>query len=368
MIPTDLDYRARYFDNAATTPVDPRVVEEMLPFLADSFGNANSIHEPGQRAHSAVELARQRVAELVEADYPGQIVFTSGATEANNWILSLGAPLAVSPFEHSSIRETNNYFEGEVLQNDGYSLSDPVAHAICAAVMHVNNETGAIIDLPPGLDHPDYEGGKSFSLLRDLTQSVGKVPLPKHQRNYFASMSAHKFYGPKGVGALYSHDASPETWMHGGEQEDGLRAGTLNVPGIVGMGVAAAIAAEEGDENRRHVESLRALVLAELSNISDVQLNTPEDSSPYIVSLSFLGVEGETLVIELDRAGFSISSGAACSSRSTEPSHVLTALGLAPELIRGTIRISFGKYNTEAASIKMAKELRDAVEKLRTMG
>ncbi len=357
----------RYFDNAATTPVDPRVIQEMLPYFSEAFGNANSIHEPGQRARAAVELARERVAALLGEEEPGWITFTSGATEANNWILALGTPLAVSPFEHSSVWETNRYFKGEVLGNDGYTLQPPTKVTSCAAVMHVNNETGAIIDLPRDLQVHDTQGGMAFSLLRDLTQSVGKVDLPKMERSYFASFSSHKFYGPKGVGALYSKMCIPATWVHGGEQENGLRAGTLNVPGIVGMGAAAAIALQEADDNRRHAEGLRALVLRELEKTSDVQLNSPANSSPYIVSLSFLGVEGETLVVELDRAGYSISSGAACSSHSTEPSHVLTALGIPMEWIRGTIRISFGKYNTEEAATNLAKELRKAVEKLRTM-
>lgn len=357
----------RYFDNAATTPVDPRVVEEMLPYFSEAFGNASSIHEPGQRARAAIELARVRVAELLGEEDSGWITFTSGATEANNWVLALGTPLVVSPFEHSSVWETNAYFKGEVLENQGYTLSGPKAKASCAAVMHVNNETGAIIDLPPELQVHDSDGGMAFSLLRDLTQSVGKVDLPRMERSYFASLSAHKFYGPKGVGALYSKMCIPATWMHGGDQENGQRAGTLNVPGIVGMGAAAAIALQEADKNKRHAETLRALVLDEIEKTTDVQLNSPPNSSPYIVSLSFLGVEGETLVVELDRAGYSISSGAACSSRSTEPSHVLTALGLPMEWIRGTVRISFGKYNTEETATNLAKELRKAVEKLRTM-
>jgi cysteine desulfurase len=366
-VQVDLEYRARYFDNAATTPIDPRVVEEMLPYLGDAFGNANSIHEPGRRAMAAVELARARVAELVEADDPAEIVFTSGATESNNWVLAIGKTTAASPFEHSSVRETNAHFGGTVIGNDGYQLVELEVNPTCVAIMHVNNETGAILDLPPSIEAPDEKEGKAVMLLRDLTQSIGKVPLPSPERCYFASMSAHKFYGPKGVGALFCKSAIPEAWMHGGEHEYGLRAGTLNVPGIVGLGCAAAIAAEEADKNSRLVEKLRALVLSEVDKIQDVQLNSPQRSSPYIVSLSFLGVEGETLVVELDRRGFSISSGAACSSRSSEPSHVLSALGVAPEWIRGTVRISFGKYNTEAAATSLAKELRTAVEMLRTM-
>jgi cysteine desulfurase len=358
----DLDSLAPYFDNAATTPVDPRVVQEMLPYFSEAFGNANSIHEPGQRAHAAVELARERVAELIGAEDPAQVLFTSGSTEANNWVLRESASSGgwVSPFEHSSVREPARTLGYRELEAEGIELKSPEPGDGLLSMMSVNNETGACWD-PRKL----FLSG-SIAIHSDITQQVGKLDTDVTGLSY-ASLSAHKFYGPKGVGALFAAVPSLDPLLYGGEHENGLRAGTLNVPGIVGMGAAAAIAAEEADENRRHVETLRALVLAEVEKINDVQLNSPDGASPYIVSLSFLGVEGETLVVELDRAGFSISSGAACSSRSTDPSHVLTALGLAPEWIRGTVRISFGKYNTEAASSKMAKELRDAVEKLRTM-
>jgi cysteine desulfurase len=339
--PIDLEYRARYFDNAATTPVDPRVVQEMLPYFSEAFGNANSIHEPGQRARAAVEQARERVAALIGAESPDQVIFTSGSTESNNWILREFENSGgwVSPFEHSSVREPARRLGYKTLANHGLAITVAGVSEGLLSVMAVNNETGGCWD-PRKLVL-----GLGVSIHSDITQQVGKLPTNIFGLSY-ASLSAHKFYGPKGVGALFAAVPSLDPLMHGGEQEEGLRAGTLNVPGIVGMGAAAAIAAEEADENRRHVETLRALVLAELLKISDVQLNSPEDASPYIVSLSFLGVEGETLTVELDRAGFSISSGAACSSRSTEPSHVLTALGLAPEWIRGTVRICFGKYKT----------------------
>lgn len=351
----DLSYLSRYFDNAATTPVDPRVVEEMLPYFSEAFGNPNSIHEPGQRARAAVQLARQRVADLLDAD-PFGVIFTSGATEANNWYLHQTRDWVCSPFEHASIYEANAILDRRTFDNYGYQLLPPEETYSTAVVMLVNNETGALIELPP--DCP--------SSFRDLTQAVGKLPVANLAYD-IASFSAHKFYGPKGVGALHGRDRYPPPLLYGGGQEMGFRAGTLNVPGIVGMGAAAAIALQEADKNRRHAEILRALVLEEVEKTTDVQLNSPPNSSPYIVSLSFLGVEGETLVVELDRAGYSISSGAACSSRSTEPSHVLMALGLPIEWIRGTIRISFGKYNTEEAAINLAKELRKAVEKLRTM-
>ena len=353
-----LKVNERYFDNAATTPVDPRVIDEMLPYFSDAFGNANSIHEPGRRASQAVELARSRVATLFSLDDPSQVIFTSGATEANNWALQRGGKVAVSPFEHASIREAAIALRAAFLLNRSYDLAGNAEATDLISVMGVNNETGAIID-PPAIQGP--------ALHRDLTQAVGKVDLSRFEFD-LASCSAHKFYGPKGVGALILKEPLGfEPLLYGGEHELGLRAGTLNVPGIVGMGVAATIAADEAENDRRTVEELRALALQELENLTDFQLNTPRDSSPYIVSLSFLGVEGETLVIELDRAGFSISSGAACSSKSTEPSHVLVALGMDPVWIRGTIRISFGKYNTGAAATALGKELRRVVEKLRTM-
>jgi len=347
----------RYFDNAATTPVDPRVVAEMLPYFSEAFGNANSIHRFGAQAMAAVDLARERVAALLGADDPSEIIFTSGATEANNWVLQRSASFICSPFEHSSIYETNAALGGATFVNDGYQLHAPEAEYETAAVMFVNNETGAIFDAPSS-------GYKR--LHRDITQAVGKIPTEEIAYDT-ASFSGHKFYGPKGIGALHIRGGSWEPFMYGGEHENGLRAGTLNVPGIVGMGVAAAIALEERDQNARNVTGLRALALGELSNISNVKLNGGGDASPHIVSLSFLGVEGETLVVEADRAGYAISSGAACSSRSTEPSHVLTALGLEQGWLRGTIRISFGKYNTEESTTNLAKELRIAVEKLRTM-
>ncbi len=363
-----LEHCSRYFDNAATTPVDPRVVQEMLPYFSEAFGNANSIHEPGRRARAAVELARERIAELLSEPDPTKIYFTAGATEANNWILQSGKPAACSPFEHSSVLETVKAMGGNILPTEGWKVNAPEDVENVVAVMSVNNETGAILDtddIHRFEVHRDLRG--AICTLRDLTQNLGKVPLPESWYD-FGTFSAHKFYGPKGVGGLWLRRyAEWPPLLHGGEHENGLRAGTLNVPGIVGMGVAAAIAMQEADDNRRHVESLRALVLGEVEKTSDVQLNSPANSSPYIVSLSFLGVEGETLVVELDRAGYSISSGAACSSRSTEPSHVLTALGLPEEWIRGTVRISFGKVNTKEAAENLAKELRKAVEKLRTM-
>jgi cysteine desulfurase len=225
----------------------------------------------------------------------------------------------------------------------------------------VNNEIGSTWDV-----REFAAPGKA--LHSDVTQQAGKLPTVVSGLD-FASMSAHKFYGPKGIGALYVASGLVEPMIVGGEQESGRRAGTLNVPAIVGMGTAAEIASDELQADLIRAEQLRETVLGGLSG-TGVRVNgTPSvgGMSPYILSLSFEGVEGETLVVEADRAGFGISAGAACSSRSTEPSHVLTALGLDESWRRGTIRISFGRFNSERAADELSKFLRSSVEKLRSL-
>lgn len=349
----------RYFDNAATTPVDPRVLEAMLPYLRDSFGNANSLHADGQRAQAAVDRAREQVAALVGAADPQQIFFTSGATEANNWVLRGFPNAAVSPFEHSSVYEPAIHLGATLLPNQGANLLNPSQAVDLVSVMAVNNETGTRWDVR------DFATCAEV-LHTDVTQAAGKLPLALEEI-HFASFSAHKFYGPKGVGALYARDAGPPPLLFGGEQEQGLRGGTLNVPGIVGMGTAAAIAMEEMEENYLHVEKLRMEFLDGLQSLTDLRVNGGTDFSPYILNISFLGITGETLVIELDRAGFSVSAGAACSSRSNEPSHVLLALGLEPEWLAGSVRFSFGRQNTANSVQKLAKETAMIVKNLRTM-
>jgi cysteine desulfurase len=350
---------SRYFDNAATTPVDPLVVEEMLPFMRGGFGNANSIHAFGQRAHAAVELARIRVAALIGADDPAQIIFTSGATESNNQVLRSFSVGAVSPFEHSAIREPAKQLGFGVLPNDGYCVSPPAEHVELLSLMTVNNEIGTIWEPASLSEYADF-------VHSDITQAVGKVPLTLDGMA-FASFSAHKFYGPKGVGALYYRDYPPKALMVGGEQENALRGGTLNVPGIVGMGLAAALAEDEMESSLQLVVELRAVLLDGLRDCTDWRINGGNSVSPYILSLSFLGIEGETLVIEVDRMGFAISSGAACSSHSREPSHVLEALHVDEAWARGTVRISFGKYCTADGARDLSKSLRQAVEMLRRM-
>lgn len=369
--------RDRYFDNAATTPLDLRVLAAMRPWMDEHYGNANSIHSLGLRARDAVERARAQVAEAIGAEDPSEIVFTSGATEANNWLLSAFPGAWVSPVEHSSIWEQVEPRGLRVLPNNphewvGSDLISPELDGL-VSLMTVNNETGTQFVLPP-----------AELLHTDATQAIGKVPFsvrrpPGLQPVDYVSFSAHKFHGPKGIGALYARDANfPPPLLFGGEQESGHRAGTLNVPAIVGMGEAIQIAIDELEERSSKTNELRPIVLGLLEGEADWVENGVQSPpgvsagfqglqpSPYILSLSFLGIEGEALVIDLDRQGFAISSGAACSSRSTEPSHVLTAMGYPLEWIRGTIRISFGAFNTVDAAHILGKCLRTTVSSLRS--
>lgn len=359
MAETNQTRRARYFDNAATTPLDDRVLHEMLPFFGEAFGNPNSIHAFGQFARNAVEVARNRVAQALGADDPEQILFTSGATEANNQVLRSFPFGAVSPFEHSAVREPAKLLGFEVLKNDGLTVLPPKQRVPLLSLMSVNNEIGSI------WNPSEFEPFADF-VHSDITQRVGKLPIDLTGIE-FASLSAHKFYGPKGIGALFFRQFPPDPLHVGGEQEFSSRGGTLNVPGIVGMGMAIQLATEELEQNLKHAKELRSVLLDGLSTCSDWQLLGGEQVSPYIMSVSFLGVEGETLVVEVDRAGFAISSGAACSSHSHELSPVLKVLNIEEAWSRGTIRISFGRYCTVESAYELSRALRRTVENLRRM-
>lgn len=360
-----------YFDHAATTPVDPAVLGEMMPWLGGDFGNANSLHHWGKKAWAAVERAREAVAELVDAADPGEIVFTSGATEANNWVLSQFTQAVVSPFEHSSIREPALARGLPEAWNLSWHLKEPSEPAELLSAMLVNNETGSLVDISSWFQAPPGQGPRFVH--RDVTQAAGRLTLHDHAYD-LGSFSAHKFYGPKGVGALHMRGtALDQPFLHGGEQEWGLRGGTLNVPAIVGMGAAASLALDRMEDDWRHAEELRGVVLEALAEVHDHLVIEGQSAPgrlgqiPHILSVAFKGVEGETLTLELDARGFGVSSGAACSSRSTESSHVLTALGLEPEWIRGAVRISFGRSNTLDSARQMAHALAETVERLRQL-
>ena len=312
----------------------------MRPWLWDEWANASSIHSSGLKAREAVESARIEVMELIGAEDPSQIVFTSGATEGANTAVATSPVGWISPFEHSAVREPALSRGWTIAPTSGYTI-EPLPGF--GAVMAVNNETGA--------EFAPVDG------LVDATQALGKRPYEVAGAEFVIG-SAHKIYGPKGVGFLYLRDGAIEPFLRGGEQEGGLRAGTTNVPGVVGLGEAARIAREESDD-----DPLRAMRSAVRDAVPDALMNG--DGVPHILSLSFLGLQGETIVLELDRAGFAISAGAACSSRSTEPSHVLTALGYDEARIRGTIRISFGRFNTLESARALGSELARAVKNLR---
>ncbi|MBX7131650.1 MAG: aminotransferase class V-fold PLP-dependent enzyme [Fimbriimonadaceae bacterium] len=399
----------RYFDHAATTPPIPEVQQFVAEHWERLYANANSIHSPGQRAGAEIERARERVAALIGADDPSEIVFTSGATESNNWVLSNFDEIFVSPFEHSSVREPALSRGGIVL--GGFAAS-PLPHPLSSAtkssvdefgraqergdrtgalvsVMSVNNETGSRVDVPldsyagfhpetggmgPGTPSPTlvgegWGGGpgvpRPTKLHRDITQQVGKLPVDLTGVHY-ASFSAHKFGGLKGVGALYLRDGvTLEPLLRGGGQERGLRAGTLNVPGIIAMGIAAEVAMDRLDQRRLNVEDCRAAVL---EHVETYLARPAPTGSPYILSLTFDDFEAQALVTVLDRMGFAVSSGAACSAASTETSPVLLAMGYPESQARATIRVSFGWSSEVEQSEALGKAIVRALDEVGDLG
>lgn len=362
----------RYFDNAATTPVDPRVLEAMLPWFNEFPGNAHSLHHYGAMAMDTVERARAQLARLIGAEDPSQITFTSGATEANNWVLhALKDQIEVSIIEHSSIRDTAQqlgipfYYPPAEVPRTVSGVGAPPRQPRLRAQMLVNNETGTIFD---------ERNRVAGAYLVDATQAIGKIPFQVGDLEYVTG-SAHKFFGPKGIGFLYQKfPGSIAPFITGGGQERGERSGTLNMPAIVGMGKAAEIAAEETPERLSNAERLSEVFLYAFDGdwdgptvLDGFIVNGGARRSPYILSLSFAGIEGETLLIELDQAGFCCSAGAACSSQNTAPSPVLQAFGVPDEYIRGTIRVSFSHHNTEESTYQLASEIRRIVSKLRDL-
>lgn len=353
--------RENYFDNASTTPLDPRVLEAMLPYLNDDFGNAHSIHQLGLRARAGVEKAREQVGAAL-GNEPGSVYFTSGATEANNWVISLFDSGIISPFEHSSVRIPALASGFTVADFEKGLPKGPVSVEYeLQAVMAVSNEFGRWWNGPS-------IGGAHF--LCDATQGLGKLDVALFAAD-FKTASGHKIYGPKGVGVVSTEQEMDPLFLGGG-QELGMRAGTLNVPGIVGFGKACEIAMEEREKNWNHAELCRNAVLKELESVSDWQVNGVFDENlpasgnvPHILSLSFLGLQGETLVVECDNHGFAISAGPACSSESKELSPSLLALGLSPQWAEGSVRLSFGKFNTPESAARLGKVLASCANSLR---
>ncbi len=374
-----------YLDHNATTPVDERVLRRMMPYFRTQFGNASSAgHAFGWTAEEAVEQAREQVAALLEAA-PREIVFTSGATEAANLALkgaprvyrSRGRHLVTVQTEHRAVLDACRALEREgfavtYLPVDESGVLDPNAlraaltdETTLVSVMAANNETGVLHDLP-AIYEIVREAGALF--MTDATQSVGKVPISTEHADLLVC-SAHKFYGPKGVGALYVSRRRPRVRLvpliDGGGQEDGRRGGTLNVPGIVGMGAAAALAQERRETDAERMERLLGRLETQLAGaLDEVRVNgRAAPRLPQTASITFRGVPAEKLEMQL--RALAVSTGSACSTGSERPSHVLKAMGLSDADARATLRFSLGRATTEEHIDTAAAHVIDAVRTLR---
>lgn len=362
--------RLIYLDNNATTPTDPRVVEAMLPYFYDIPGNAASRNHPfGWKAEEAVDYAREQIADLIGAD-PKEIIFTSGATESDNLAIkgvfemyaSKGNHIITVKTEHKAVLDACKKVEkmgGEVtyldVQNDGMvdlnllesSITDKT---ILISIMWANNETGVIQQMKAIGDICKKHG---VLFMSDATQAVGKIPVfPKEVGVHLMAFTSHKMYGPKGVGALFVNRKNPRVkvtaQMDGGGHERGMRSGTLNVPGIVGFGKAAAIAKAEMSQDAQRLSKLRdKLENAFKDTLEEVYVNGNVNSRmPHVSNISFKHVEGEGLMMTFNQ-NIAVSSGSACTSASLEPSYVLVALGLGDDLAHSSIRFSLGRFTTE---------------------
>ena len=358
-----------YLDNNATTPCDPRVVDTMVPYFYEKFGNAASrSHHFGWEAEEAVDYAREQVAELIKADSK-EIIFTSGATEANNLALkgvfdmyaSKGNHIITVTTEHKAILDTCKHLEKQgaeitYLKVNNEGLVDLVElenaikpSTILVSIMWANNETGVIQDMA-SIGAICAKKGVLFH--SDATQAVGKIKThPRDLGVHLMSFSAHKMYGPKGVGALYVSRKNPRVkvtaQMDGGGHERGMRSGTINVPGIVGFGKAAELARLEMDQDAARVSVLRDKLQKGLCQLEETYVNGNQDNRmPHVTNISFKHVEGEGLMMTFNQ-NIAVSSGSACTSASLEPSYVLVALGLGDDLAHSSIRFSLGRFTTE---------------------
>jgi len=376
-----------YLDYAATTPTHPEVARAMLPYLGDVFGNPSAIYCYGQEARSALEQARAQVAGLIGARSE-EIIFTSGGTEADNLALigvayahkNRGNHIITTAIEHHAIIETARFlekrgFEVTYLGVDGQGLVDPddvrraiIDRTILISVMQANNEIGTIQPLAE-IGGIAREAGICFH--SDAVQAVGHIPVDVGELGVdLLSMSAHKFYGPKGVGALYLRKGTRlEALMYGGGQERNWRSGTENTPGIIGLGRAVELARQEMAQEAGQLTRLRdRLIQDTLQRISHSRLNGhPKKRLPNNVNISFDFVEGESLVLNLDLKGICASTGSACSSSSLEPSHVLLALGLPRPQAHGSLRFTLGKWTTESDIDRVLEVLPPIVARLRAM-
>ncbi len=366
-----------YFDNAASTKVDPRVLDAMLPFFCENYSNPSALHSCAQEARAAVERAREQVAELLGAEDPSEVIFTSCATEANNTVLgTFCGRLLYSAIEHPSVRnlaEGTDRAEAIPVDEEGTIREDAYAEALSrvkpelVSVMSVNNEIGSVQDIDK-LGAMAHDAGAHFH--SDITQGVGKTELNLSTRPIdYATLSGHKFHAPKGIGVLWARGGSPlKPFMCGGTHESQRRAGTHNVPLIVGMGAAADIIRREGATESARMRDLRTrLIEGVTSKVKDVKVNGQENGAPHIASLSFYRTEGESILINLDARGICCTAGSACSSGRGLGSPILNAIGLEQDWLRGTVRLSLSRFTTEEEVDYLVSSLVAAVEDVRSL-
>lgn len=373
-------------DNSATTPVRKEVVEEMLPYLTENFGNPSSIYELGKTSKHAVEKTRKKVADAIGAE-EYEIYFTSGGTESDNWAVkgiafanrSRGKHIITSSIEHHAVLHACAWLEGQgfevtYLPVDRYGMVSPEDlknairdDTILISIMLANNEIGTI--------QPVEELGKIARENRiyfhtDAVQAVGHIPVDVKKMNVdLLSLSGHKFEGPKGCGALYIRKGTKiEALIHGGAQERKRRAGTENVPSIVGLGKAIELATGEMEETNKSLLEMRERLIESLLQIPKTHLNGhPTERLANNVNVTFEYIEGESLLLLLNAKGIFASTGSACNSTSLEPSHVLTACGVPHEIVHGSLRLSLGRMNTQEDVDRVLEVLPEIVQKLRNM-
>ena len=376
-----------YLDHAATTYTSKEVLNEMLPFFTEHYGNPSSVHQFGREVKKSIDIARDRVAKAIGA-LPEEIYFTAGGSEADNLAIkgvayankNKGNHIITTKIEHPAVIETceqlqKEGFEVTFLDVDHYGLVNPedVRNAIkdntiLISVMYANNEIGTI---QPISEIAKIANEKKIYFHTDAVQAIGSIRINvQEQKIDMLSMAGHKFYGPKGVGALYVRKGVKlVSIIHGGSQERKRRAGTENVPGIIGMGKAIELAYQKFDENNARITMLRDKLINEImAKVPHTRLNGhPENRLPNNTSFCFEFIEGESLLLNLDLKGIAGSSGSACSSGSLEPSHVLLAIGLSHEIAHGSLRLSLGEVNTVEDIDYVLQVLPEIVDRLRQM-
>ncbi len=379
--------RKVYLDNAATTALSPRVLEAMLPYFTQYYGNPSSVHAFGREAKQGLDKARDQVAKALHCE-PSEVIFTGCGTESDNTVLlgvaqrygNKGKHIITTNVEHHAILHTCEYLEKQgysvtylPVDQDGLVTAEQVAAAIrpdtiLVSIMFANNEVGTIMPIQE-IGAVCKEKGVLFHT--DAVQAVGHIPVDVQAMHIdMLSLSAHKFHGPKGVGALYCRKGIRlPSYIMGGAQERGRRAGTENVAGIVGLGAAIQLATEQLEENRAKMTALRDRLMTGIqARISEVKLNGhPTNRLPNNVNFSFKYIEGESILLMLDMNGIAASSGSACTSGSLDPSHVLLALGLPHEIAHGSVRLTLGDETTEEDIDYTIDVLEKTVARLRAM-